>query len=232
MRDFPRDELRAFVNDRSHAGRVRRLALALCDRLEPGFSQALVPRLLDDPEFREDAVDAALAAAQALTAGDSEAAREAFHKAFDHARTSGQVLRAARQLAALGERVDPAAHLGLVVDWWLVGPFDAPDFSGFDARFGPEEGVDLKARYVGQEEREIGWVRHRTDDPLGLVNLVQALAPAKEAVGYAYARLDSPAAVDCQLRSAPTTTPRSGSMASACSDANNGLTAFGSTASR
>ena len=110
------------------------------------------------------------------------------------------MLRAARQLAALGERVDPAAHLGLVVDWWLVGPFDAPDFSGFDARFGPEEGVDLKARYVGQEGREIGWVRHRTDDPLGLVNLVQALAPAKEAVGYAYARLDSPAAVDCQLR--------------------------------
>ena len=65
-RDFPRDELRAFVNDRSHAGRVRRLALALCDRLEPGFSQALVPRLLDDPEFREDAVDAALAAARRL----------------------------------------------------------------------------------------------------------------------------------------------------------------------
>ena len=50
----------------------------------------------------------------------------------------------------------------------------------------------MAGRYAGQEGRDIGWVRHRTADSLGLVNLAQAIAPAKEAVGYAYAELTSP----------------------------------------
>ena len=198
----PVEELRVFVSDASHAGRVRRLALAVCDRLTPGFAESLIPRLLDDLEFRDDAVEAALAAgARALTAGDSEAARAEFHTAFDHARESGQLLRAANQLARLGEQVDTAAQLGLVVDWWLVGPFDAPGFSGFAATFPPEDSVELTAHYTGQEGRDIGWVRHHAADPLGLVNLVQAVAPAKEAVSYAYARIEAPAELDCELRS-------------------------------
>ena len=59
---IPGDELRAFVRDAKRSGRVRRLALALCDQIDPGFSKQLLPRLLDDPEFREDAVELALAA--------------------------------------------------------------------------------------------------------------------------------------------------------------------------
>ena len=76
---------------------------------------------------------------QALEAGDSETARDAFHQAFEHARDSSQTVRAAASLARLGEQVDIAEHLGLVVDWWLVGPFDAPRFSGFDSVFPPEK---------------------------------------------------------------------------------------------
>jgi hypothetical protein len=129
--EFPIAELRAFLLDAQHQGRVRRLALSLCDRLEPGYAAAFIPTRLDDPEFREDAVAAALAEAQAaLDRGDKSEALPLLKGAFQHARTSDQVVRAADQLKALGEDADVVAHLGLVVDWWLIGPFDAPQFSG------------------------------------------------------------------------------------------------------
>jgi hypothetical protein len=198
---FPDADLRAFVADAKHLGRVRRQALALCDRLDPQYSSQRIPEMLEDPEFRDDAVEWALAAGQqALVAGDSETARAEFHQAFEHSRDSGQTARAAAKLAGFGEQVDIPAHLGLVVDWWLVGPFDAPRFSGFAREFPPELSVDLRAEYIGQEGRPIAWVRHRTPDSLGLLNLAVAIAPAKEAVGYAYTRLVSPTDQAAQLR--------------------------------
>ncbi len=199
--EIPLSQLKEFVRDARNRGRVRRLALALCERLDPGFANKLIPGLLDDPEFRDDAVDAALAAGQqAIEEGNSETARHNFHRAFGHDRTSGQVVRAASKLTALGEQVDIPAHLGLVIDWWLIGPFDAPRFSGFDRTFAPEQGIDLQAKYAGQEGRELAWVRHRTSDPLGLVNVALALVPAKEAVGYAYAELEAARTMTAELR--------------------------------
>jgi hypothetical protein len=198
---LPLDPLRAVVTDRGRRGKVRRLALELCEKLEPGYRETTVRELLDDPEFREDAVEMALAAGQrALGGGDSETARYEFERAFDHARASNQVTSAAAQLAKLGQSVNPARHLGLVVDWWLVGPFDAPRFTGFARAFEPEMRVDLAAEYTGAGGEAIRWRRHHSDDPLGLVNLAQALGPAKEAVGYAYAELESPEDRSVQLR--------------------------------
>ncbi|MBI3839844.1 MAG: hypothetical protein HY288_18125 [Planctomycetia bacterium] len=198
---FPLEDLRAFVHDPKRAGRVRRLALALCDRVDKDYSKQFIPRMLDDPEFRSDAVEAALAAGQqALENGDSETAQTEFHQAFDHAREGTQTTRAASKLAGLGHKVDIAVHLGLVIDWWLVGPFDAPRFSGFARQFPPEQQVDLQAEYVGQEGRTIGWLRYRTADPLGELNLIQALGPAKEAVAYAYTYVESPREQAAQLR--------------------------------
>jgi hypothetical protein len=198
---LPAEEIRQFVRDQGKAGRVRRLAMRLCDSLDVDFSKDWIPRQLDDTEFRDDAVDASLLAGQrALESGDSEGARDQFLKAFEHARASAQCVRAADKLAALGEQVDTQAHLGLVVDWWVIGPFDAPEFSGFDRSFPPEQAVDLSAHYTGQEGRDISWVRHRTADPLGLVDLVKALGPAEEAVGYAYTELESPRDSAVELR--------------------------------
>lgn len=198
---LPIEALRQFVRDAKHSGRARRLALVLCDRIDVGFSRTLIPQLVDDAEFRPDAVEAALATgAKALEGGDSETAREQFHRAFDHARDSQQTLRAAARLTALGEQVNVAEQLGLITRWWLVGPFDAPGFSGFDREFPPEKGVDLKAGYAGQGGENLKWKPHQEADPMGLVNLVQVLAPAKEAVGYAFAEVDAPQAMAGQLR--------------------------------
>lgn len=199
--EFPLEALRGFVGDARRQGRARRLVLKLLDRLEPEFGKQLVPALLDDPEFRPDAVRETLAAGDAAqAAGRVDEARVAYRRAFAAARESSQVLAAADKLQSVGETADPIASLGLVVDWHLIGPFDAPGQSGFDATFPPEAQVDLDAKYVGQNKQTIAWKPHHAIDRLGLIDLNRAIAPSREAVGYAYAVLDSPRDAAAQLR--------------------------------
>jgi hypothetical protein len=198
---WPKDFLKEYVSKSTRAGRPRRLALALLERLEPTFRDEWLPTRLEDPEFRHEAVVLALAAGdQAARVKDTDAAKVAFHKAFDHARDSADVTQAAARLKSLGESADVVRHLGLVVDWWLIGPFDAPEKTGFAKIFEPEIKVDLQTAYMGQADREIRWISHRTTDTLGQLNLINALRAAREAVGYAYAEIDVPQKRVAQVR--------------------------------
>jgi len=198
---FPRDALKKFATDPRRQGRSRRLALELIDRVEPEFGRQFLPGLLDDPEFRADAVDLALAAGEkAKTRGDSADAVAEFRRAFDHARESGQITAAAGKLAELGQKVDVPRQMGLVTSWMLLGPFDAPGTSGFDQVFPPEKGVDLQARYRMQDGMEHGWQPHHAEHILGDVNLIGVWGPIGEAVGYAYTELDSPREQTAELR--------------------------------
>jgi hypothetical protein len=198
--EWPTAFLKDYVRGAERSGRARRLALSLLDRIEPEFGSSLLPTLLDDPEFRRDAVDAALSAGEkALRAKDDSAAKIEFRKAFDHARDSGQVTKAAAKLQSLGETADVIAHLGLVVDWWIVGPFDAPEKTGFATVFEPEKLVDLKASYRVQNG-ETTWKRTVAADALGTLNLNTVLGATREAVGYAYTEFDVSAAVAAELR--------------------------------
>lgn len=198
---LPIEALRAYAADSDRQGRVRRSVVRLLDRLEPGFAAAFVPTRLDDPEFRSDAVEAALAVgSEAEASGDRDEAIDQFRRAFEHARDAEQVTQAAAKLTALGEQADITAHLGLVTDWYVLGPFDASAYSGFAAVFPPEERIDLHANYTGKEGKAIGWSRHAASDALGQLNLVQCIAPVKEAVGYAYSELHAPREMEAQLR--------------------------------
>ena len=198
---FPLEALRAYAADRARQGRVRRLVVDLLDRLQPGFAAGFVPTRLDDPEFRADAVDAALAAGtKAEASGDRQQAIAQYRRAFEHARAAEQVSQAAARLTALGEEADIATHLGLVTEWFVLGPFDAPEYTGFATAFLPETRIDLQATYRGKEGATIGWVRRRSADPIGQLNLIQAIAPVKEAVGYAYSELIAPRGMDAELR--------------------------------
>ena len=197
--------LKKYVVDPTRHGRVRRLVLALLDRLEPGYSESLIPSLLDDPEFRDEAVSVALQRGEAaLKAGQKKIAQQAFELAFRAARDPGQVGTAADRLKATGRDVSVVVQLGFVIDWYFLGPFDAPGTSGFDLVLPPEKqvnnGIDLTATYEGQGGGRIGWKRFRTDDRFGQTNLISAIAAVKEAVGYAYTEFDSPRDQRVQLR--------------------------------
>ncbi len=193
--------LKEFVRDAQHRGRSRRLVLSLLDRFDEGFRKEFVLTQIDDAEFRSDAVAALLAKGDQLQKEEQtdEAAR-VYEAAFRGARESDQIQAAAAKLKEIGREVSIIDHMGFVTDWHVIGPFDAPGKTGFELSFPPEEQVDLAANYPGQGGREITWKRYRTPQALGEVNLVTAIAPCTEAVGYAYTEIISPRDQDVELR--------------------------------
>ena len=198
---LPTQFLTRYARNPKRQGKVRRLVLDVVGRLDPSFGARLIPTLLDDPEFRTDAVAATLKQGDAAkNQGKTEQAKALYRTAFRHARDSGQVTQAADRLKSVGEPVKIIDHMGLIVDWYVLGPFDAPGKTGFSLSFPPEINIDLNAEYVGKSGTQIRWKRHRSDDRLGLVNLAGAIAPVKEAVGYAYAELNSPRRQTVELR--------------------------------
>lgn len=197
---WPVEFFEEYVSDAKRVGKPRRLVLTLLDKLEPAFRDQWLPTRLDDAEFRHEAVGLALAAGdRALKNKDEATAKAEFRKAFEAARDSAQVTQAATKLKSLGESADAIKHLGLVVDWWLVGPFDAPQKTGFAKVFEPEANVDLHAKYRGQAG-EIAWKQHRETDTLGQLNLINVLGVTREAVGYAYTEIEVPREQTAQVR--------------------------------
>ena len=197
---WPIEFFKEYVGNAQRAGQPRRLVLSLLDKLEPAFRDQWMPTRLDDAEFRYEAVGLALAAGErALKSKEEVAAKSEFRKAFAAARDSTQVTQVAAKLKSLGEPADAIQHLGLVVDWWLVGPFDAPQKTGFAKVFEPENHVDLQAKYRGQAG-EIAWKKHHETDTLGQLNLIKELGTTREAVGYAYAEFDVPREQPAQVR--------------------------------
>lgn len=198
---WPIDFIKQYVSDAKRVGKPRRLVLVLLDKLEPTYRDQWLPTRLDDGEFRHEAVGLALAAGdRALKDKDQTAAKAEFRKAFESARDSTQVTQAAAKLKSLDEPADVVQHLGLVTDWWLVGPFDAPQKTGFAKAFEPEEKVDLQAKYLGQGGAEIKWKRYHETDTLGQLDLNKQLGTTREAVGYAYSEIDVPRKQAAQVR--------------------------------
>jgi hypothetical protein len=200
---IPSDELRRFMLDPKRQGRVRRLALDVLARLDPEAPHKLIPPLLDDPEFRRDAVAVALAEGdRAVQAKQSDDAIAAFSKAFDAARDADQVRAAAAKLKSLGREVSIVKHMGFLVDWYVLGPFDGPNFKAFANVYPPEKqlrAIDLAATYDGARGK-VAWKRHRTPDEFGTVDLVTAVAATDDAAAYAYTTIESAQPRDAQIR--------------------------------
>jgi hypothetical protein len=198
--NWPVPFLKEYVSDAKRVGKPRRLVLTLLDKLEPAFRDQWMPTRLEDGEFRYEAVGLTLAAGdKAVKNKDEATAKAEYRKAFAAARDSTQVTQAAAKLKSLGESADAITQLGLVVDWHLVGPFDAPQKTGFAKVFEPENKVDLQAKYRGQSG-EIVWKKHHETDTLGQLDLNKQLGATREAVGYAYAEIDVPREQAAQVR--------------------------------
>ena len=187
---WPTAFFKKYVSDGQRRGKPRRLALSLVDRLDPDFRNHWLPSRLTDPEFRTEAIALVISAGdQALADKDKQTAKVRFEEAFQYARDRSQVTQSAERLRSIGETADVIRHLGLVTDWWLTGPFDAPGKTGFALMFEPENGIDLNSEYHGQNKATFGWTRHRTTDALGQLNLVDALGKTDEAVAYAWTEI-------------------------------------------
>ncbi len=204
------DELLAFARDSKRAGRARRLALEVVERLRPGTSKELFRGWLEDPEFRYEAVDLQLEQARALRKqGAKEKAAAVYRKALEASRDLQQGKTAAAGLLDLGIRASVAEHMGFLMDWYLIGPFDARGKKGFASHYPPEKGIDLKAAYAGKD-RQVRWVYYQVREPspktagrhVALVDLRarEALGDADDAVAYAYTEFTVPEARTVEFR--------------------------------
>lgn len=186
---IPLGELETFLRDTRHAPRARRFAFDLLAARDTTAPDRLIPGWLDDPslELRRDAVAAEVSRAGGLIdGGQSAEGVRALRRAFLAARDVDQVKAIAESLRNAKEKVDIARHLGFLMDWYLIGPFDNRDKKGFDVAYPPESEVDTAKTYGGKEGAEARWIRHTTSDDYGVVDLNTALAKHKGAIAYAY----------------------------------------------
>lgn len=200
-RSLPVDKLEAFVKDRQHAPRARRLAYEWLARVDAGAPARLIPGMLDDPsvELRRDAVRRILDQAAGLADKDQAAALAAYRQALDAARDQDQVKAASDALKKLGQPVDLARHYGFVLHWQVIGPFDNSGKKGFAVAYPPEKGLDLKAEYEGKSGA-VRWLEHTTKDELGHVDLNALLGEQKGVIAYALAELVSPRDQPVEIR--------------------------------
>jgi hypothetical protein len=93
-------------------------------------------------------------------------------------------------LAFVGYGLTPAARR-FVMDWNLIGPFDAPDMDALAVAYPPEKETNPAARYRGKGGVEAGWRTVRAD-PTGFVDLTQLVAPNEYVIAYGLAYVHSP----------------------------------------
>lgn len=189
--NLPKDLLREIVRDSRKQGKLRRLVLELLDKSEPEFGRQLLPTLLDDPEFRNDAITLMLQQGdQELAAKRRDAAREAYRKAFVHSRQLAQASASAGKLKSVGGEANVVTHLGFIVDWLLLGPFDAPGTTGYRTVFPPELKLDLQGEFVGSSGKKLRWQPYHSASASGDLDLAKAIFQTDEAVAFAYAELN------------------------------------------
>ena len=200
-------DMQAFVLDSRRAGRARRLALEVVERLRPGTTEKLLTGWLEDREFRYEAVAAVLKKARHSAPGDEAVAT--FRQALAAARDVQQSRDAAAGLLKHGIKVSVAEHLGFLTDWYLIGPFDSKGMKGYHLEYPPEKKVDLAEELAGQNGK-VHWKRYKVIEAAptsserhqALVNLADkdALGNADDAVGFAYTEFAVPAAREVEFR--------------------------------
>ncbi len=93
-----------------------------------------------------------------------------------------------------------AGALGMLRDFWIVGPFDNERGRGFKTVNGPEEkGIDLDQVFDGKE-RKVRWRQVPVREPLGTVNLNALLRPNDQASAYVVTFVKSDAEQNATLR--------------------------------
>ena len=90
-------------------------------------------------------------------------------------------------------------ELGLVHDWWLLGPFDNERGSGFKTKGPAEDKIDLDGKWKGKS-RSVSWRKVPVRSRFGYVNLDAMLRPNNQAYAYAVSLVKSDAARAAALR--------------------------------
>jgi hypothetical protein len=93
-------------------------------------------------------------------------------------------------LGLIGYRLQPSDRR-FVVDWNLLGPFDAPDMDSLTMVYPPEDALDLAARYKGKNGLEAAWKKVRGGSS-GFMALAEMMKPEAQVIVYAAGWIQAP----------------------------------------
>lgn len=161
---------------------------ALSDELQRDRADPRALGLLSELwQLEEEGADlAAVAAIESRLAGDRAA-----HPEVRAAARLG-LWQAERARANLARADQELARLALVTEWLVIGPFDDEGKKGLDIAYPPEGGFDPAAALPGKV-RQVRWRPLPAEARrAGFADLGTALRPAREAVVYALATVESP----------------------------------------
>jgi hypothetical protein len=199
---LPYAELEVFIRETKHDPQARRLAYELVSEHDKTAADRFLPGMLEDPsaELRRDAVARLLGEAEKAQGSDKKAdALPLFRKALASARDLAQINKAAKALRDLGQKVDLPTHLGLVVDWKLIGPFPNKEDKGIDVVYPPEKKYEPAASYDGATGK-VKWMGHASAHEMGIVDFDANHSKATEADGYANTEFTSDRDQDAEIR--------------------------------
>ncbi|MBN1346607.1 MAG: DUF4838 domain-containing protein [Phycisphaerae bacterium] len=89
--------------------------------------------------------------------------------------------------------------MGLVTNWWLIGPFDNAGMTGHERAYPPQREIDLNATYDGKAGK-VRWQRYEGPPWKGYVDLAALMKPKDWVCAYAMTHVVSPSRRQVQLR--------------------------------
>ncbi len=94
------------------------------------------------------------------------------------------------ELALVGMSLS-ASDRRFILDWNLIGPFDAPDMSYLQVPYPPEKEIDLDKTYRGKADVSLRWKKIQTE-PSGFMRLENRINPSERGIVYGHVRVFSP----------------------------------------
>lgn len=206
--------LEKILADTSGDGEVRYWALDRLAANDLALREKLLDGRTDDSslDIRFEAIQQVMKALPTVDAAKSDDAAKqkavaGYQQLLKSARQHVQVKYIIDTLKELGYEVDMRKHFGFVSTWQVVGPFDNRKEVGFATAYKPEAeylqtgAENVKATYPAKGEgAQAGWQPASTEKPDGTVDLNPIMLNEKGAVVYAYAVIESPKALKCQVR--------------------------------
>ncbi len=192
-------DLEAFVLDRTHHARSRKLAFDWLAKVDDTARKRLIPNMLDDPSgpLRREAV--AKVIQEATKAKGDDAKLAVWKKALSGAVDKDQVDEISAALKKLGQPVNLVEHFGMLTKWHVIGPFDNTDMKAFDVVYPPEKEINLEAEYDGKDG-SVKWEEFVSKKSDGAFDLAELTKPHKGAIDYAYTEFNSKADQEVEFR--------------------------------
>ncbi len=104
--------------------------------------------------------------------------------------TGKDVKSSGYDLAIVGVNLIPAKQ-NFALDWYLIGPFEAPDMNFLTTVYPPEKEIKLRGTYAGKKNLLVSWKQVKAQ-PNGFMPLTQLFQPNEQAIAYGLTYLYSP----------------------------------------